>query len=81
MKVYKEYDAKLDMMKRITIRNARHDYYHVRELDDGIIMLEPLELELPFQISKRTLSMMDKSVEKLRLGEASSPIDVSEFAD
>lgn len=81
MKVYKEYDAKLDMRKRITIRNAKGDYYHVRELDGGIIMLEPREFMPPFQISMRTLSMMDKSIKSLKAGEASFPIDVSEFAD
>ena len=59
----REYDAKLDAKRRLTLRNANFDYYHVQEMDNGTIVLEPRELTIPFQISVNTLSMMDQAVE------------------
>ena len=61
----REYDAKLDSKKRITLRNAVFEYYHVSEMEDGRIILEPRELVKPFSISANTLSMMDKAVENV----------------
>ncbi len=77
----REYDAKLDTKRRITLRNANFDYYHVQEMSDGTILLEPRELTVPLQISVNTLSMMDKAMENLRSGKVSSPIDLSMFED
>ena len=77
----REYDAKLDAKRRLTLRNAGFDYYHVQEMDSGIIILEPRELTAPFQISANTLSMMDHSVENMKAGNVSSPIDLSLFED
>ena len=62
----REYDAKLDSKRRITLRNTRFDYYHVQELDSGTIVLEPRELTVPFQVSANTLAMMDKAVQNLK---------------
>ena len=39
--VLKEYDAKLDSKKRLTLRSNPFDYYHVMEMDDGVIILQP----------------------------------------
>ncbi len=75
----REYDAKLDAKKRITLRNAGFDYYHVQEMENGIIVLEPRELTVPFSVSKNTLSMMDKAVENMKSGIVSEPIDLSAF--
>ena len=36
----KEYDAKIDAKKRITLRNSLFEYYHVEEYSDGRIILE-----------------------------------------
>ena len=77
----KEYDAKIDAKKRITLRNSLFEYYHVEEYSDGRIILEPRELTLPVQLSANTLKMMDKSVENLRNGNVSSSIDLSEFEE
>ena len=52
----KTYDAKMDSKKRITLRNALYEYYHVEEFDDGRIVLEPRELVPPFQISEKSLA-------------------------
>jgi len=75
----KEYDAKIDMKRRVTLRGARYDHYHVREYEDGRIELEPRELVAPFEVSKRTLDMMDKSIKNLRNDGISGPIDLSNF--
>ena len=77
----REYDAKLDTKRRLTLRNANFDYYHVQEMNDGTIILEPRELTVPFQISVNTLSMMDKAVENMKAGKVSAPIDLSMFED
>ena len=77
----REYDAKLDQKRRITLRSAPYAYYHVSELEDGRVILEPRELAVPFQVSVKTLAMMDEAVRSLRSGEASEPLDLSEFGD
>ena len=77
----KEYDAKLDTKKRITLRGSSYEYYHVVEFPSGRIELEPRVLVEPFEISEDTLSMIDKSMDNLKKGIASEPIDLSEFAD
>ncbi|MBE5763148.1 MAG: hypothetical protein E7338_02875 [Clostridiales bacterium] len=75
------YDAKIDSKKRITLRNVRFEYYHVEEMKDGSILLEPRELKAPEQISANTLAMMDESIKNLKQGKVSKAIDLSEFED
>ncbi len=77
--VIKKYDAKLDSKKRLTIRGARTEYYHVTERKDGTIELSPRELVHPDKISEKTLQMIDKAVEKFKEGEVSEPIDLDEL--
>ncbi len=77
--VIKKYDAKLDSKKRLTIRGARTEYYHVTERKDGTIELSPRELVHPDKISEKTLQMIDKAVEKFKDGEVSEPIDLDEL--
>ena len=77
----KSYDAKIDSKKRITLRNALYEYFHIEEYADGKIVLEPRVLVKPFEVSKNTLSMMDSSIENLKNGEVSEPIDLSAFGD
>jgi hypothetical protein len=66
-----EYDAKIDVKKRLTLRGARYGHYHVREYKDGRIVLEPRELVKPFTVSRRTLKMMDSSMANLKRGTVS----------
>jgi len=75
----KEYDAKLDSKKRLTIRGARTEYYHVTEFEDGSVKLSPRKLIHPDEISKRTLEMMDKAMKNLEEGEVSKPVDMEEL--
>lgn len=77
----KSYDAKIDSKKRVTLRNAVFEYYHVQEYDDGSILLEPRELVKPFHVSENSLYMMDSSIENLNEGKVSAPIDLSEWED
>lgn len=75
----KEYDAHIDSKKRLTLRTARFSYYHVSELTDGKILLEPRELAVPFSVSENSLKMMDSAMENMKQGIASPPVDLSEF--
>ena len=81
MVAVREYDAKLDSKKRLTLRGVLFEYYHVAEMDNGTIILEPRELTAPFQVSEKTLAMMDTAVENLKKGKVSEAIDLSEFGD
>ena len=75
----KQYDAKVDAKRRITLRNALFEYYRVLEYNNGKIVLEPRELVAPFSVSENTLYMMDQAVENLNEGKVSEPVDLSEF--
>ena len=77
----REYDAKLDIKKRVILRNVVFDYYHVKEYADGCIVMEPRELTAPFQISANSLAMMDASMQNMKEGRVSDKIDLSEFDD
>ncbi len=77
----KSYDAKVDSEKRITLRNANYDYFHIEEFSDGRIVLEPRILVKPFEVSENTLKMMDSSVENLKNGNVSEVIDLSAYGD
>ena len=77
--VIREYDAKLDAKKRLTLREAGYEYYHVSVLPDQRIVLEPRVLTSPFEVSANTLKMMDRSVDNMKKGIVSSALDLSEF--
>jgi len=79
MNQVKEYDAKVDVKRRVTLRGASFEHYHVREYDDGRIELEPRQLVAPFEISRLSLSMMDQSMENFSKGQVSDPVDLSAF--
>jgi hypothetical protein len=79
--VIKQYDTKVDSKNRLTIRDSHYNYYHVIEFENGKIELQPRVLVDPEYISKNTLSMMDKSIENLKSGNVSEPINISEFVN
>lgn len=74
-----DYTAHLDAKRRLTLRGAKFSYYQVREYENGCILLEPRELAVPKEISKKTLAMMDQAMRNYKAGEVSEPIDLSEF--
>ena len=75
----REYDAKIDTKKRITLRGSRYEYYHVIEFPNGKIELQPRELKEPFEISREALHMMDLSMENLKKGIASEALDLPAY--
>lgn len=75
----KNYTARIDTKKRITLRGARYPFYRVREYSNGCITLEPQELVSVAEISAKTLADMDKAVANLKSGEVSEAIDFSVF--
>lgn len=81
MDYVREYDTHLDAKRRLTLRGVQFDYYHVSELKNGTIILEPRVLASPFEISGKTLEMMDISAENLKKGIVSEEVDLSEFGD
>lgn len=80
MMVVKDYIARIDSKKRITLRGALFQYYNIKEYDNGCIILEPRELTVPESISARTLEDMDKAISNFKMGEVSSPVDLSDFS-
>ena len=68
------YDAKMDSKKRVTLRGAKFEYYNVKEMDNGEILLSPRVLVSPFVISENTLETMDSSMESFKGGKVSKPI-------
>jgi len=79
--VVEDYDVAADAKKRISLRNAKTKYFHVKAFSNGCFLLEPRVLVSPEAISARSLKMLDKSVANLKKGLVSAPIDLSAFAE
>lgn len=73
------YTAHLDSKHRLTLRGAKYSYYQVKEYENGYIVLEPRELVVPKDISKKSLAMMDESIRNYKAGNVSAPIDLTGF--
>ena len=73
------YDAKVDSKKRLTLRTAPFEYYHVEEFADGRVLLSPRELTAPFQVFENTLDMMDRSISNFKENKVSEPVDLTDF--
>jgi hypothetical protein len=79
--VLENYDVAADAKKRISLRNAKTKYFHVKVLSNGCFFLEPRVLVPPEALSARSLKMLDKSVARLKKGLASVPVDLSLFVE
>ena len=79
MDATKDYMVHLDNKKRVTLRGASYQYYHVREYGNGCIILEPRELTVPGTISARTLADMDHAIRNFQQGNLSDTVDLSDF--
>ncbi len=79
MEAVKDYTVHIDSKKRVTLRGAAYQYYHVKEYKNGCIVLEPRELKIPESVSARTLKDMDRAIANFRKGEVSEAIDLSDF--
>jgi len=79
--VIEDYDVAADAKKRISLRNAKTKYFHVKALSNGCFLLEPRVLVPPAALSARSLKMLDKSVSNLKKGLASAPVDLTAFVE
>jgi hypothetical protein len=79
--VVDDYDVAADSKRRISLRNAKTKYFHVKALSNGMYLLEPRVLVPPTAVSARTLKMLDKSVANLKRGLASAPIDLTALTE
>lgn len=77
--VVKEYSAKLDSKKRLTIRGSKFEHYKVQIRKDGIIILKPQILVDLDDISESTYNMLKGSAENLKKGKVSKPVNLNEF--
>ena len=77
--VVREYAVHLDAKGRITLRGVENEYYAVKELNDGRVVLEPRVLVPPEAVSKRTLKMMDRAAKNFKKGRVSAPIDLKRY--
>lgn len=74
--VKKNYDAKLDTKRRLTIRNARTEFYHVTEYEDGTIKMEPRVL-----VSPNMLEQIDVAVKRHKAEHKGTKIDWSKLPE
>jgi hypothetical protein len=74
-----EYDVAADDKKRISLRNSKTKYFHVKALTNGCFLLEPRILVAPDAIPARTRKMLEQSATNLKNGIASAPVDLTPF--
>jgi len=79
LKIIKQYTAKLDIKKRMTIRNSDYDHYEVNVFEDGNILLKPQMLINADELSLNTLKMMDRSILSFKKGKVSKPINYKKY--
>jgi hypothetical protein len=79
--VIENYDVAADAKKRISLRNAKTKYFHVKAFSNGCYLLEPRVLVPPQAVSARSLKMLDKSVANLKKKLVSAPIDLTAFLE
>lgn len=73
------YEAKLDDKLRMTLRGTKFRHFLVKAYNNGTYLLEPRVLVPPESVSKRTLKMMDKSVENFKKGKVSKKVNLKKY--
>jgi hypothetical protein len=74
------YSTRVDAKKRLTLRGVKAEYFDVKVFSNGNVMLEPRVLVPPGAISKRALRVLEASIENLKRGRASAPVDLAKAA-
>ncbi|TVP76791.1 MAG: hypothetical protein EA353_11545 [Puniceicoccaceae bacterium] len=74
--IKKNYDTKLDTKRRVTIRNAQTEFYHVTEYEDGTVKLEPRVL-----VSPDMLKQIDAAVKRHKTGHRGTKLDWSKMPE
>jgi len=77
--VKKEYTARIDSKKRLTIRGAKHSFFKVKVFNTGKVILSPQILLDPEEIPAKTLRTIETSVKNYKSGKVSKPINLSKF--
>ena len=75
----REYDATLDSKNRFTLRGSPFNHYHVKHFKSGRVVLEPRVLARPDQLSKKTLRMLDRSIQNFAKGVVGKAIDLDDL--
>jgi hypothetical protein len=79
VRVIRHYDVAADAKNRISLRQSKAKYFHVKALSDGSYLLEPRVLVAPHALSARTRRMLEACVKNLKQGQAAPPIDLTPF--
>jgi len=61
LEVVREYNAKMDAKRRITIRTSDYEYYHVKQYSNGTIVLEPRVIAAPFEVNEGDTAVAGKT--------------------
>lgn len=77
--VIAHYDVAADAKSRISLRQPKTKYFHVKALSDGSYLLQPRVLVPPTAISAKTRRMLEASAANLKAGKVSPPIDLTPF--
>lgn len=72
MDVKNEYNVRLDVRKRLTIRNTNFEYFCMKVYDDGTITLEPRVLVSPQKVSKIDRKKKSKSIKQINKTETNN---------
>jgi hypothetical protein len=75
----KEYDARVDSKKRVTLRGENAGFFHVTHRKDGVTILKPRKL-VDAPLSEKTLRGMIAAFKNLRAGKRSKPVDLKKLA-
>jgi DNA-binding transcriptional regulator/RsmH inhibitor MraZ len=77
--VLKEYTAKLDSKRRLTIRGSKFDHYKVLVHKNGQIVLKPQLVVDVEAMPSKTLKMIEQSMENFKNGKVYGPIDIEKY--
>jgi hypothetical protein len=76
----KEYRARIDARKRLTLRGAENRDFRVVHRKDGSILLQPLVTEEEAPVSGHALRAIDKAIRNLRAGKRSTAANLGKYA-
>ena len=77
--IIKEYDAKLDEKKRVTLRDVSHSYYNVKVFKTGRVILDPRILVDPELIPASTRKIIETSAKNFKKGKVSKPTNLKKY--
>lgn len=77
--IVKQYDAKVDSKKRITLRDAKYEYYSVTTYDDGSVSLEPKVLMPNNRITKEQILKTVAAIRKQAIENGTADMTLEEI--